>query len=709
MSGRRRWRNKSEDLPSITLMAECVRGKHLVQRILLIAFLMKSRTLRNACLACMMLFGKTALCRGQVPQDKSMYRLDSVVVRGFQQPSAKTLRSATVSQSIERKQVEQLGMQNVADVLKRFAGTNVKDYGGLGGMKTISVRNMGAAHTAVSYDGVAVSNCQAGQIDIGRFSLDDLQQISLSVGQEDNMLQSARLFASASVLSLQTIHPSLDGNASYSVGGALKLGSFGQVNPSLRYIAKTGQNALLSLSGNYLRSDGAYPFRLTNGKTVTTQKRHNSDIEQYHGEMNLSYTLRDSSTLDVKAYGFYSERGLPGVVILYVNNANERLWDKNYFWQIVYNKTFSKQWKLLAQGKYNYSWNKYTDKASFYSGGIITDRNTQHEGYASVAALYSPARQWSFSLSQDCAVNTLRNNISTSPSPNRYTTLTALNARFSLPRFIATATLVNTYLTEHVKQGDNPKDREHLSPSVNVRYMPFPQIPLYVRAQIKSTFRVPSFNDLYYQRIGNIYLKPEDAKEYNLGITYSKGSMPCLKNLAITADAYVGRVTNKIVAIPAAYVWKMQNHGKVNTSGLDITLAATIPIAEGTELDIMGNYTFQRAIDVTDASEKNYRDQLPYTPRNSGNAAATLRTPWINVGYTLMAVGERYESNQNIETNRMDGYVEQSATLSRTFTIKGWQLSLLASLLNFTNKQYEVVRYYPMPRRSCMFTIKVTV
>lgn len=56
-----------------------------------------------------------------------------------------------------------LGIRNMADAVRRFAGTNVKDYGGTGGLKTVSVRNMGAAHTGVSYDGILVSNCQAGR------------------------------------------------------------------------------------------------------------------------------------------------------------------------------------------------------------------------------------------------------------------------------------------------------------------------------------------------------------------------------------------------------------------------------------------------------------------------------------------------------------------------------------------------------------------
>ena len=64
-------------------------------------------------------------------------------------------------QLMTHRELELLGLTNLADAVKKFAGASVKDYGGIGGMKTVSVRNLGAHHTAVSYDGVTISNTQA--------------------------------------------------------------------------------------------------------------------------------------------------------------------------------------------------------------------------------------------------------------------------------------------------------------------------------------------------------------------------------------------------------------------------------------------------------------------------------------------------------------------------------------------------------------------
>ena len=84
----------------------------------------------------------------------------------------------------------------------------------------------------------------------------------------------------------------------------------------------------------------------------------------------------------------------------------------------------------------------------------------------------------------------------------------------------------------------------------------------------KNTFRVPTFNDLYYLRIGNTSLRPEKAREYNIGVTWNGKPFSFTDFLSITLDGYYNEVTDKIVAFPSTYVWKMQNYGTVHITGL---------------------------------------------------------------------------------------------------------------------------------------------
>ena len=641
-------------------------------------------------------------------QDTTLLReIDEVTVSARAKMSP--LTSSVPMQLMSGEKIQTLGLQNIADAVKRFSGTTVRDYGGIGGMKTISVRSLGAHHTAISYDEVAVSNCQAGQIDIGRFALDNVSMLSLAVGEEDNLLRSARMAASAAVLSIQTETPDFINDRKYNLYATVRAGSFGQFNPILGAAYQLKPKTVLSGYANFMRADGTYPFTLINGAEKTQEKRYNSDIISGHGEINLYHAFQDDATLNVKAYYFSSERGLPGGVILYNSESRERLWDENFFIQAAYQKQFSEKWSLQGQLKYNYSWNKYEDTDVKYENGKQTDLNTQNEYYLSATALYTPVENLSVSLAQDGAVNTLKNNIPHNPRPTRYTSLTALRAKYTVFRLTLSATLLNTFITEEVKTGDAPADKKKLTPSFSVIYKPFDSYYFNIRALYKKTFRVPTFNDLYYLRMGNTGLRPEKADEYNLGLTWSGAPFSFTDYVTLTVDGFYNEVKDKIVAFPSTYVWKMSNFGQVCVYGLDINASAGIPVTKETDISLAGSYTYQKAADITDPDAKNYKEQIPYTPLHSGNAAVTIGMPWINVGYTLMMVGERYYMKQNIAANRIKGYTEHTVSLSRKFNFKHYKLNVQAECVNLTDQQYDIIKYYPMPGRSFRATVKIII
>jgi outer membrane cobalamin receptor len=616
----------------------------------------------------------------------------------------KNVTSGMPTQSISGKRLQEMGISSFADAVKKFAGTNVRDYGGIGGMKTVSVRNLGAQHTAVSYDGVTVSNTQAGQIDIGRFSLDNVSLISLSVGQNEDIMQTARHFAAAGVLSVETEKPYFENDRTNAFRIKMRGGSFGLFSPSLRYWQRIGGRLILSVDGSFLRADGVYPFKLHNGTLTTHEERNNSDIKSWRGEANIYYTFRDNSELDTKFYYYYSQRGLPGVVVLYNSEANERLWDENFFVQSSYKKVFSDQWEMRAHIKYNHSWNRYEDTNVKYTDGKQTDIDRQDEYYGSATLGWSPVKGVSMSLAQDLAVNTLKNNINLQPNPVRFSSLTALSAQWQLGRLAIRGNVVNTYMTEKVSNGDKPDDRKRLSPSLSLSFRPLKDETLYLRASFKDTYRVPTFNDLYYLRIGNTGLRPEKAREYGVGITWSMRPSHWLNSLTLTVDGYYNDVTDKIVAFPSTYIWKMANFGKVHIKGFDATMAMEMPIIRKVSMNMSVAYTLQKAIDVTDESSAYYNAQLPYTPENSGNFSLIVNNPWVNIGYSVMACGKRYSSVMNTDDYKLGAYWEHSMTLSHEFKFNKYSLSLNGVLHNFTDKQYEIIQYYPMPGRNWEIT-----
>lgn len=631
-----------------------------------------------------------------------VHRIDEVTVTAKRTP--KSITSTAPLQQMKKEEMKRLGALEVSDAVRHFSGVSVKDYGGIGGLKTVSVRSLGAQHTAVSYDDVAISDCQSGQIDISRFSLDNVSEVSLSIGQSDNIYQTAKMFASAGALSIETARPQFEESNSH-LSATLKGGSFGLINPSLFYEQKINKRISLSVYADYLRADGNYPFKMWNGNTLIDSKRNNSDIQTYRAEANLFATLTEKQDLKMKAYLFDSERGLPGSVVYDNPYAAERLYDRNYFGQVKYENRFSDQWKLQASGKFNYTWNRNTDKQA---SGDKDDRFRQTETYLSATLWTSPLEGLSFSLAQDFAYNYLSTTLNECQYPERFTLLTALAAHYKNNRFSATASLLNTFITENVKIGKEADDRKRLSPAVSLSWKPLEESGWRLRASYKDIFRTPTFNDLYYAVIGNNRLKSESTKQFNLGTAWS-GSPAFFDYLSLSADAYYNRVDDKIIAVPTMFVWKMSNVGKVETMGVDVSLNSEISLATDYRLFVNATYNYMQAEDISDRDSKIWRHQIAYTPKHSGSGSVTVEMPWFNLTYNVTYASERYRMAQNSADNRIEPYSDHSISLSKQFKWRKQSLRIQADALNIGNKNYEIVRFYPMPGRNYKITITYNI
>ena len=210
---------------------------------------------------------------------------------------------------------------------------------------------------------------------------------------------------------------------------------------------------------------------------------------------------------------------------------------------------------------------------------------------------------------------------------------------------------------------------------------------------------------MYYLVIGNHNLKPEVTRQFNVGTTWSSTSLEYIDYLSLSVDAYYNRVKDKIVAVPTMFIWKMMNLGKVETIGTDINLAIEKELAEHYKLYLTGTYNFMQAEDITDRNSKIWRNQIIYTPKHSGSGSLTFENPYVNLTYNILYASERYSIAQNIPENRIKSYTDHSISLSHTFKWKKQSLRIQLDALNLSDKNYEIVRFYPMPGRNYKVTI----
>ena len=618
--------------------------------------------------------------------------------------------STAPTQLVTQKQLLSQGVTDLSDALRRFSGVNVRDYGGAGGVKTISVRSLGSQHTAVAYDGITITDAQSGQIDLSRFSLDNIRLLSLTIGDNDDVFLPARTVASAALLRLQTEVPDFT-EKSYRIKVEVKTGSFGLLNPYLRYDQRLSERVSLSVNGDYMRADNRYPFRFVNGKYVTTEKRNNNFIETYRAEANLIVHTSEKGLLQGKAYYYDSFRQLPGAVVLYNNENHEKETDRNFFVQLHYQTLFGNQWHLQLNGKFNWAYTNYSDEGNQYPGGKLSNYYYQREYYASGTLMYTPTDHWALAYAADYAYNNFNSNTTAGVRPYRNTLLQTLTAKYQDKHWLVTARLLASVYENGAKGGTSSMDARRLSPSVSLSWKPIAGQDFYLRMAYKDIFRVATFSENYFARYSSRDLKPEIARQYNVGVTYGLQQPDSwLSSVNVTADGYYNRVTNKIIAVPFnMFFWTMINLGRVDIWGADVNIDTTVDLGKGHQLLLNGSYTLQSARNMTDPTSLYYKNQIVYTPKNSGSASVAWENQWVNVSLHATFASARYTVEDHKPENRLPGYGEWGLSLYRTFRWKTFELAARFDGINLGNKQYAFVKNYPMPGRAFKFTISVTI
>ena len=627
----------------------------------------------------------------------SLQRLDEVVV------TAKALSKEVIPvQQLAGAQLQRLGAHSVADAIRYFSGVQIKDYGGVGGLKTVNIRSMGTNHVGVFYDGIELGNAQNGTVDLGRFSLDNMEAVTLYNGQKSALLQPAKDFASAGSIYLQSRTPRFAAGERQHVKSTFKTGSFGVVNPSIVWDRRLNERISSSVSAEYMYTTGRYKFTYrVEDSYDTTAVRRNGDVNAVRLEGGLFGSIK-GGYWRAKTYLYRSERGYPGAVVKNKFSHEDRQWDTNVFVQGSFRKEFSPRYSLLINAKYAYDYLHYLadprrDEALMY----VNNRYYQHETYVSVANQYALLPVWDVSFSADYQFNLLDADLTDFVYPRRHTQLLAVATALRFPSVKMHASLLGTLVQDHVRsEAQGADNRAEWTPTVVVSYHPFSALDLNLRAFYKRIFRMPTLNDLYYTFIGNVDLEPEYTNQYNLGLTYAnEWGDRWLRRLEVQADVYYNEVENKIVAMPTSnfFRWTMVNLGKVEIRGIDLALQTAWQWGKNWYLTGRVNYTYQKAQDFTDPTDAYYGGQIPYIPWHSGSAVLNLNWREWEMNYSFIYTGERYSSRANIPVNYVLPWYTSDFSVSRTQHWGKGDLKLTLEVNNLFNQQYEVVICYPMP------------
>jgi vitamin B12 transporter len=205
---------------------------------------------------------------------------------------------------------------------------------------------------------------------------------------------------------------------------------------------------------------------------------------------------------------------------------------------------------------------------------------------------------------------------------------------------------------------------------------------LRVNASYGTSFRAPTFNDLYYPGYGISSNKPEQGKNLEAGLRFDDGTTRA------SAVYYHNRITD---LINYAFVCPIEQptHPYGCAYNVDQALLTGLSLAGDTRF---GNLTLRATLDLQDPRDETSDKRLARRAKKHGSIGTEYGVDAYSVGAELVFSGERYDDAGN--NNRLGGYGLLNLYANYEFS-PGWKA--FARWNNVMDKNYELARNYATP------------
>jgi len=607
------------------------------------------------------------------------------------------------SSKIDRNIIQELQPEDLGFLLQKFPGVALKSYGGLGGLKTFSVRSLGSQHTATVLDGFLLQNTQVGQINLGQIPTNSIESLRLGTSNYQVLSPISALFR-GNELAISTFEGSTAFNA-VKVRLSSKFGSFGQFDEYLA-LQYSQERIGITLHGKYRKSEGNYPFRLKVLNYTYDGVQKNNQLEELYSGVTLFFrpnTMKQPIRLIYR--NTFIDQGLPGATVLY-NSYN-----KQYLNTVQH--SLSADWtdkyglaKVRYYGSYQYDNQIYTDSFYFNQANLLRKVYTQNNGNLGLSLSknkFGELINFYGGIEERYAQLNLGNqNLIV---PERWQTYANAGLKINEKKFLLDLRLGYQFVLERDSVDLSFNQRHLFAPVLNLESKEIGRLNWKMSVFSASTSRLPSFNELYYSQVGNKQLKPEEAKQ----VVLSNGISKSFKKWFFTSkiQIYYNHITNKILAIPTKnlFVWSIQNIGTVHASGVDFVQSVQIQPNENWNTTLTANYSFQRSIDRSSDLSPSYGHQIAYTPQHTANIDLSIYRKKTGIRFSSIYVGERFSLNENIPMNLLAPFYTFDLSIFQRFTIKSkHQFNLQFQVKNCADVSYTYVRSFVMPGRNYLLS-----
>lgn len=593
---------------------------------------------------------------------------DAVITRrqiSSEQPGFKFYRLDSLSKS-------NYHLYTIADVLSENTPLFIKNYGS-GGTATASFRGTSAGHTQVTWNGININDPMLGQSDFSLLQSGLIDNILISFGGASMDLGNGAI---GGIINLENTTVWENKTIIDVVGGA---GSYGKTNGLVK--VTTGNARFQSNTKGYFNSS-RNNFRYLDKEAIPDpfwKNRENNGLLQ-KGLMQEFYLQKSGNVFSARFWYQASERDLPGSTNYGYSGESQS--DDSFRSMLSYDFTKGKN-EFFTTAAWLSSNLNY--KCTLYD--IISDNKSNT--LVLKAGMTSPIGEYSrLKIVLSNELNSVEtNNYANSISRNN-ASLT-LSAERKKGRRIGAVVLLRQTIDEKIL----------LIPdfSAGFEYRIIKGEEHYLKLNLSRNSKIPSLNDRYWNPGGNIDLQNEYAYTSELGY---KLDQKISEQLSLNAEInyFKNFIRDMIQWRPGeSYFWVADNIGRVNSSGIESSLAVKYH-ANSLSLNLNAGYSHTVAESFSINQDANNGKQLVYVPRNQ--AMGSLQVAYNNF-YTSWAThltGLFYTNADNSES--VKGYSINNLTSGVKFDFRENRFDLSFKIDNILDVSYETIAYYPQPGRT---------
>jgi vitamin B12 transporter len=553
-------------------------------------------------------------------------------------------------------EIDQSGVRNVVEILRRLPGVEVVQAGGNGRTATVFVRGAESDQTLVLIDGVRVNTAADGSFDFADLRVDNIDRIEVLRGPQSVLYGSEALGGVISIITNRS-----------SEGNALTLRAEGGSYSSHEYGIRA------SVLQNNVASSTSLSFATSNGISAALAGKGNSEADSYE---NITLSTSNDVTLDNDWQGSVTGRYQRGDTQLDgFDFATGPVDDLNYTQQHELTTAGLKLGKNTGIIRPRIELGVMQDTLS--GNDPDTEFNAydiRNQGFFPTAQIDIVPNDWSVTAlgySYENRAARSRENFDTSRNVHGI----FLNQQVKLFNLLSWSG--GARYERYSDFGNQATYRTTLS-------SPVEKLSSRLHTSIGTAFKAPTFNELYFPAFGNPNLEPEKSTGFDVGVE---------------TTALSGSVVNDLTFFRSDFE-DLISFNTADFTGQNLESSKAQGLEESLQVQVSDVLSFGVAYTFQESQNEESGQALPRRPKHKVTTNVLIKPiEKLSIDALFLMVKDRIDS----DLSNMDDYERVDLTVR----YEAKNVTPYLRVVNLFDARYEEVTGYGTPGLSAFAGFEV--